>query len=1116
MKLVTKKIHKSLSPSFRALKPKRDDIDSFKSALKKYFNRIDSDESEENLKTHLMDLLKPSFAPDHLVEQQGDIDFVIRTGKKGTNAGVMFEAKRSKNKSEMISAQNLNRRALHEIILYFMRERASENTDIKYLTICTEHEFFIFSAEQFERTFYNSSKFKKDFEDWASGKKSDHTTKFFYNSIAKPFVEKNDTELVATYFCIDTFKNELDKDNDKKLIPLFKILSPEHLLKKSFVNDSNSLNKAFYDELLFIMGLTEAKEGGKRIIRRLDKAKRSPGSIIENTISKLTRENDFSDPTLFPLYGSGTEERAFNIGLELSLTWVNRLLFLKLLEAQTLQYHDSKLDYKFLNHESITDWDELSDLFFGVLALKPEEREDHIKEKHNLVPYLNSSLFEKTSLEKLVGIHALNNTFALPLFSKTVLKNDKNKPKCKELKTLEYILQFLDAYDFSSEGSEEIQEDSKTIINASVLGLIFEKINGYKEGSIFTPGYITEYMSRKVLEKTVLEKFQERHPKWSLEKLTDLNNYLPDYRSPADTLAYNELINSIKICDPAVGSGHFLVSCLNELIAIKSELGLLADEKGNRLSDFRVDVDNDEIIITDANTGALFNYRVVNSKVAPRIQNVQKLLFAEKQALIENSLFGVDINPNSVKICRLRLWIELLKSAYYRESSGYTELETLPNIDINIKRGNSLLSRYRLDQNLSEAFSSADLTVGQYKKMVQSYKTTKDRKTKLELSQKIDTAKKRINNERLQTLEADINKEIYRLQMLESQVDLFVLGDAETKARNSEIESYQEKVSALRARKKAMLESKTFLSAMEWRFEFPEVLNKKGAFEGFDIIIANPPYMRIQDIEATQPDQKPFYEASYRTAKGSYDLANLFFELASNLAKDDGTSIFIFPHKFFNSANGEALRELLVQKKMMNSITHFGANMIFDNADTYTCVAMFDNAPANGFKFRKLPFHSNFRKVEPSKKRSLLSSLPFKFIKYSDIQKASKLYGSNQWIFLPDKPAFSAFEKIHEDSEKVENVFNIFVGIQSSRDILYVVEKVAEKPNSFIIRVNPDHKTDAYSENAPVMTREFEVEKALFKPFLMGKDVHRYQNLKTDRLVFYPVSYTHLTLPTKA
>ena len=169
----------------------------------------------------------------------------------------------------------------------------------------------------------------------------------------------------------------------------------------------------------------------------------------------------------------------------------------------------------------------------------------------------------------------------MPTIPSTVLK-DNNGKKCKgELFTLEYLFKFLDAYDFSSEGSEEIQEQNKTLINASVLGLIFEKINGYKDGSYFTPGFITMYMCRETIRRAVVQKFNDRKG-WNCQDLKGLYDKIEDRKEA------NEIINELKICDPAVGSGHFLVSALNEIIAIKSELKILSDRTGKRLKEYKI------------------------------------------------------------------------------------------------------------------------------------------------------------------------------------------------------------------------------------------------------------------------------------------------------------------------------------------------------------------------------------------------------------------------------------------------------------------------------------------------------------------------------------------------
>lgn len=1098
MKLLIRSIQDSLTPSLKAFKPTRDSIDDFGEKLKAYLGVIDHQESEENLKTHLMQLLKALYGSQHLIEQQERIDFVIRVGGKTTPAGVLVESKKHSNTSDMITAHDCNRKAMHELVLYFMRERTRGNTDIRSLIICSEHEFFIFSASTFERTFFKNASFRQSYDDWSAGRKSDKTTDFFYNQIAKPFIKGVASQVDVTHFDLsDLVTDTAEGDVEKRLVQLYKVLSPLHLLKTPLANDSNSLNKAFYDELLYIIGLEEKKEGGTRVIQRLEQGKRSSGSLIENTIAKLKHEDAFNSSQAIETYGAATEQRAFNIGLELCLTWINRLLFLKLLEAQIVRFHGGDTSFRFLNKEMVPDFDELSDLFFMVLAYQRAERPEHIREKFARVPYLNSSLFEKTELEKMLGVGSLNSSYKIPAFSRTVLKNSKDVKRTDNISSLDYIFSFLDSYDFGSVGGGEVQEESKTIINASVLGLIFEKINGYKEGAVFTPGYITMHMSRQVIEKTVCEAFSKAYPSWHISDVDDLRNQITD-RSKANILKLNAVIDSLKICDPAVGSGHFLVSCLNEIIALKSRLGILADDQGVRVADYEVTVDNDELIILRAATDEVFSYQVVAGVVPAALQFVQKTIFHEKQKIIENCLFGVDINANSVRICQLRLWIELLKSAYYLDGND-SELETLPNIDINIKCGNSLLSRFSLDQNLSVAFNKAGITATEYRKLVADYKASRNKELKRTLNEKIAKTKSRFQLESLSVLTKRIDAEIAQLKADEAQAELFVLGEEQMAAQAVKLGRIASEIEILEKRRSSIVRNKTFLSAMEWRFEFPEVLDDKGQYVGFDIIIANPPYMRIQEIEASQPLQKEFYERSYATARGGYDLANLFFELAGRLASPAGhNNIFIFPHKAFNSANGETLREYLMNTRALKRLSHFGANQIFDTVLTYTCIALFNSKPSESFEFHRYPLGADYE-------AALLSNTKYDELKYEDIAKTSALYGSNQWIFFDDSGGFSAFEKIYANSQPISEKLNVFVGLQTSRDALYVASLVGETAKHYRILVNPDGKV----ATPKIETREFKVEKKFFRPFLMGADVHRYETLATDRVVFFPYHISH-------
>ncbi len=686
---------KALNKAYLKVKPNRTEIESFKTNLITLLDCTNDTESEEFHKNLVSDFLKKTYYdPNHFINTKGRNDLVIHNGNTAkSSVGVILEAKKPTNKTEMISAKKLNTKAFQELVLYYLRERIThKNLEVKHLVATNINEWFIFDATLFDRLFAQNKCLVKQFNDFEDGRLADTKTDFFYKHIAEPFIGDITSEIEYTYFNIQNFQKPLrntDKADDNSLIALFKLLSPEHLLKLPFSNDSNSLDKRFYGELLHIIGLTETKEKSKKLIGRNKEGERHTGTILEDTIIQLDSLDKLSRLDKPARFGNSKEERLFNVALELSITWINRILFLKLLEAQLITYHKGDKSYSFLNFEKIKNYDDLNSLFFQVLARRYDERNQDVKQAFEKTPYLNSSLFEPTDNEQVtLFISNLKDDKTIPIFTQTVLKDQQGKKRTGNISTLQYLFEFLDAYDFGAEGREEIQEDNKTLINASVLGLIFEKINGYKDGSFFTPGFITMYMCRETIRKAVLEKFNEIKT-WNCTTLEELYDKIED-RNEA-----NQIVNSIKICDPAVGSGHFLVSALNEMIAVKNDLKILQDLDGKRLKEYQVEVVNDELIVTDEE-GELFEYNPTNKES----QRIQQTLFHEKQTIIENCLFGVDINANSVKICRLRLWIELLKNAYYKNA---TELETLPNIDINIKCGNSLISRFAIDADLKQA-----------------------------------------------------------------------------------------------------------------------------------------------------------------------------------------------------------------------------------------------------------------------------------------------------------------------------------------------------------------------------------------------------------------------------
>lgn len=919
----------ALNKAFLKVKVSRSNIEQFKTNLINLLEHINEKESEEFHKNLMADFLKNTYySPNYFINTRERNDLVIHNQKDSkSSVGVILEVKKPKNKAEMVKVENLNAKALQELVLYFLRERITNNNlEIKHLIATNINEWFIFDAQIFEKYFCENKQLIQQFEDFAAGRLTGKTTDFFYKEIAKPAIEKIKNELQFTYFNIqdyEAFVRDDNPENDEKLIALFKLLSPQHLLKLPTVNDSNTLDKGFYSELLYLIGLTETKEKNKKLIKRQLEAQRNPASLLENAILQLDSLDKISRLEKPEQFGETAPEQVFNIALELSITWINRILFLKLLESQLITYHKGDRNFAFLNLDKIHNFDDLDRLFFQVLAVKSSERKPDVKKIFANVPYLNSSLFEPTELEHQTLVISNLRTEKLPILSSTVLKDANGNKRTGELNTLQYLFEFLDAYDFSSEGLEGIQEEQKTLINASVLGLIFEKINGYKDGSYFTPGFITMYMCRETLRKAVVQKFNEIKS-WNSQTLDDLYDKIED-RTEA-----NRIINSLKICDPAVGSGHFLVSALNEIIAIKNDLKILQDQTGKRLKEYQIVVENDELIITDEDHQP-FTYTPKNSES----QRIQETLFHEKQTIIENCLLGVDINPNSVKICRLRLWIELLKNAYYKVDSNYTELETLPNIDINIKHGNSLISRFPLDADLKPALKKSGIDIETYQNAVQTYRHADNKQQKREMERLINSIKSNFKTtlqgiDPRKTKLRQLEGEVYNL---ENQLSLFEETKTEQKAREKKVIKLNNEIDKLRVEIEEIESGKIYENAFEWRFEFPEILDDEGKFIGFDVVIGNPPYIRQEEIKA----QKPYLQTHFRTYSGTADLYVFFVEKAFEILKGFGNFCYIMPNKWMQTGYGKALRILFLENQLQG-IIDFGYLQVFEEATTYPCI----------------------------------------------------------------------------------------------------------------------------------------------------------------------------------
>ncbi|WP_173474543.1 Eco57I restriction-modification methylase domain-containing protein [Fibrobacter succinogenes] len=1041
---------KSVNSAFLKLPVPVEKMEDFKLSLKNLYSKRNTAQDEEYHKGEIWNFLRKIFEPDYSVQVNRPIDLAIFNGNTASaKPAVIIEAKSPTNAAEMFSAEHPNVKSLQELVYYFMLEYVhSGNHEIKWLAITNFDEWYFFDVKDFIRYFGNKSKPIYDqFLKFKANQMSGNKTSDFYNDIAKPAIDDflASCDINVVHFNLeDACKNVIAQAHDRigsamkhasgsaalashviarsasdeaihstshishstPLLPLFKFLSPETLLARPFANDSNSLDRNFYAELLHIIGLEEVKEekGGKKVIQRKKSANRDKASLLESAIYQL--EDDFPN-----------KEECEAMALRLCITWVNRLLFLKLVESQILMYQKGDVSYRFMSIDKIANFDELNIFFFKVLGKKIEDRDEDVLKRYPNVPYLNSSLFEPTEDEKHLKIRGIPDA-QMEIFNKTVLKDERGKRAKGTLPNLEYIFKFLDAYNFASDAQGGVTSTSKTLINASVLGLIFEKINGYKDGSFFTPGFITDYMARDVLERTVVQKFNEKKS-WKCENLEDVLDKIEDISEA------NEIVDDIRVADVAVGSGHFLVSALNRLLAIKSELNILCDADGKRIKrrDLILKVDNDELSVVD-DEGEPFEYKPGNEES----QRYQEALFNEKRRIIENCLFGVDLNPNSVNICRLRLWIELLKNAYYTKESGYKQLQTLPNIDINIKVGDSLLSQYPVNAGHKVAdFLSAEekndrkkdslnTALIEYRKCVNDYKTGGTQNSKVLLRQKIAGLKSRI--------------------VEDGQIEMF---DEYNGSAGNTID---------------------FSNSLEWMFEFPEVLDEKGRFVGFDAIIGNPPYVQLQSMgEMSDVYSKRDYSCYNKSA----DLYCLFVERAYSLLKKNGYFSFIMPNKWMLVDYGKELRQFMSQTSL-KKILNFGDVQFFADATIYVCIFVSqksgDKMPVLACSLNSKNYHGEFEKE----------------VKAATFEFPTENFGASEWS-IRNKLHDSVLQKMNVGTALKDMPISIYRGILTGfNDAFFIDGKTREK------LIAEDPKSEE-----------------LIKPLLRGRDINAWVTEKEDQ-----------------
>ncbi|MDD6056190.1 MAG: Eco57I restriction-modification methylase domain-containing protein [Helicobacteraceae bacterium] len=1073
-------------------------LETFKNALESYLNDIDKNhklKGEDSLVAeYLAEFFKQLGFKTSIKKPLDKANNAIDLSLCGENVEVIIEAKKP-GSAEMFYYNGItNTKALAQSIYYYYKERKSGNFDLKFIIITDFYQFYIFKAAEFERFFYNNKHIKNILDKYEDKDKSvfkDSTLKDLYEEIQKALTQysfsndikkENILDIYLNGFYINLRNIDLKTIKQSRLELLYKIFHRD-FLHTEFRPDANTINQKFYDELLYILGLQETKA------KTITQNKEQDSTFFQMILNKLKEKN---------------KEASFENAMSLVILWLNRILFLKIAESNLEQINSEFKE--FLTHKIIDNYETLSNLFFSVLNVPINERKDPAP--FESVPYYNSSLFTKSQdlEQKLLEIKDLDSNLKISYYQFTCLRGENGKKKEGEISFLAYLFDFLEAWDFSDIRDSIKIKDIDMNMKRSVLGLIFEKLNGYKEGSFYTPAKITSFMCKEALEKIVISKFndfrnknidpQYKHDIKPLLTLEDVRDYTN--ATTQNKQKHKEILKSIKLCDPAVGSGHFLVSSLNAILEIYSTLGLLE-------SVGEIKINNDELLIFDKDSKP-FIYKKPQS-LESQNHKAQEELFILKKEIIENNLFGVDINDNSCNIAKLRLWLELLESSYYTKltSDSTNHLQTLPNIDINIKCGNSLI--YDIPLNFTK--DSLQANIKEYRKKQNLFLNNFLNILDNDLSQKFQEhfenykqnfkAYQESSKEQKEIIENNLRKNIKDINsiFLRSRSEYIELYDLlsyffENYGYNGirseffeaieqiELESYLTKWDfpkeinfsreALKDDNKAIIKKEAtklqnilnnFLKLrdstnFEWRYIFPAVCEKDSFdFLGFDLIIGNPPYIRQEAIKHLKPSLEKQYKEFYCSTA---DIYTYFFKLGFALLKDGGILSFITSNKYTRANYGENLRKFLLDSTTLLSYVDLNGDKVFESATVDTSILSYKRA----------------KNVESQKDSTYLYSKTTSFKDALELKQSA--LSKDAFVFLtPQEAELKA--KIEKAGTPLKNWgVKIYRGILTGLNEAFIIDST--KRGEIL--------ESCKSESERERTNE------IIKPLLRGRDIKQY------------------------
>ena len=599
------------------------------------------------------------------------------------------------------------------------------------------------------------------------------------------------------------------------------------------------------------------------------------------------------------------------------------------------------------------------------------------------------------------------------------------------------LFEFFYQYNFTID--ENDPSEAQVGVDPEMLGRIFENLleDNKDKGAYYTPKEIVRYMCRQSLIAYLQTDVESEADREAISQF--VGKYDASLLPAPLVLDIDERLKEVKVCDPAIGSGAFPMGMLKEIFLCR---------------------------------GAIENF----DKAADI-----------KRHIIQNNIYGVDIERGAVDIARLRFWLSLVVD----EESP----ETLPNLDFKIMQGNSLLEQYEgidlsklatlsnvqfyepqrnlfgeiEDKQLKMTFAQTE-ALQEFQNNLKKYFSEDRHNEKKDLRKSIEMF---VRDTIAYTLESKQRGLIHSREMINTSG---TLNDKQMKTLqklDAEIERLNQLVQD--ATQMDIPNDKFFL----WHTWFADVLSRSSDCNGFDIVIGNPPYLRIQELRKSNSELTDILSEQYKSATGSFDLYVTFVEKAMDIIKEDGVISYIMPIKWTNSTFGKGLREILLQKSFVSTIINFGAYQVFE-ASTYTGIHIFKRT-----KYLKyLELNENIESL--SELDTYLNTLsPNDFVNI-------KLKNSEPWV-LTNKAIHNVLEKLNKFPCRLSDVFEkIFQGIATSKDdvyflydCLYLGEDIIEGESKYL-------------------NRRIEIERDLLKPLLKGEDVHRYELLQSNRYVIFP------------